>query len=147
MLNSFLNAHGWEVAVIFEWPNATKGWTGLYAVLVLHHLFLSFIICSISSPLLLISKHLHRFQYTPNPSLSCISIQCFPQSKKYPSSLPLTLSLHLPICSVIQSWRQSAAEVRDDVLEENAGTTVSQSTTLTLQILSFFIYRASIFLD
>lgn len=77
-----------------------------------------------------------------NPSLVVPPVTVLLRAK---ISVLLSLSLRLPICSVIQSWRQSAAEVRDDVLEENSETTASQSTALTLKLLFFLISRASIF--
>lgn len=99
-----------------------------------------FIIFSLSSLPLHLS-HSHIKKHLPPLSLSLTNSSAyppFPPSKKYSPTSP-------PICSVIQSWRQSAVagEVSDDVLEENAGNSAGQSSPRS--VLSFLICCASIF--
>lgn len=104
-------------------------------------LVLFFIIFSLSSlPLHLSHSHIkkHLPLLFPFLLLTPLPIPLFLQGKNIHPPLP-------PICSVIQSWRQSAVaeEVSDDVLEENAGNSAGQSSPLS--ILSFLICCASIF--
>lgn len=101
----------------------------------LFHHFQSFITPPPSVPLT------HQEASSPPLSFSLTNSSAyppFPPSKKYSPTSP-------PICSVIQSWRQSAVagEVSDDVLEENAGNSAGQSSPRS--ILSFLICCASIF--
>lgn len=103
-------------------------------------LVLFFIIFSLSSLPLHLS-HSHIKKHLPPLSFSLTNSSAyppFPPSKKYSPTSP-------PICSVIQSWRQSAVagEVSDDVLEENAGNSAGQSSPRS--VLSFLICCASIF--
>lgn len=102
-------------------------------------LVLFFIIFSLSSlPLHLSHSHIkkHLPLLFPFLLLTPLPIPLFLQAKNIHPPLP-------PICSVIQSWRQSAvAEVSDDVLEENAGNSAGQSPPLS--VLSFLICCASI---
>lgn len=102
----------------------------------LFHHFQSFITPPPSVPLT------HQQASSPPLSFSLSNSSAYPplflQAKTIHPPLP-------PICSVIQSWRQSAVagEVSDDVLEENAGNSAGQSSPLS--VLSFLICCASIF--